>query len=62
MHQENNLFDPEIGRNDDLASIDELFHRSIHLRSSHQFIDFIKFTTRYSIMAKKKTKAFARER
>ncbi|NQT62599.1 MAG: hypothetical protein HQ556_06535 [Candidatus Marinimicrobia bacterium] len=46
MLQENTLFDPSIVRNDDLASIDELFHRSVELRSTKKFIDFIQFTSR----------------
>jgi hypothetical protein len=46
MHQQDNLFGLSIVRNDDLASIDELFHRSVELRSTEKFIDFIQFTSR----------------
>jgi len=42
----NRMFDPVTGQNDDLTSIDELFHRSIELRTTEKFIDFIKFTSR----------------
>jgi hypothetical protein len=46
MNLRTSMYDLSIVRNDDLASIDELFHRSIHLRSSEKFIDFINFTSR----------------
>jgi len=46
MPQQINLFGHPIVRNDDLASIDELFHRSVELRSTEKFIDFIQFTSR----------------
>ena len=42
----NRMFDPVTDQNDDLTSIDELFHRSIELRSTEKFVDFINFTSR----------------
>ncbi len=45
-------YDRKPGSNDDLASLDELFHRSIELQTSEKFIDFLNFTrrlNRYSI-------------